>query len=526
MASFSRQLENASVRRNSVRKYAGCIFFQRTAITLFLAWYLFSCGAWMQRDATRVDIVPIRGGSGSSAVQWRGRGRSTSLFSSAFPFGGFSGMGGGFGSSAPPPKKQKKGPDTDFYAELELRAEDAASITEKDIKQRYRQLSRKYHPDAATGEEVIEDGEDDGASSFKRSNLSDSELKEKYIRIQTAYEILSDPLKRKMYDLQGEDGLEVLEQYDTFKKGNMGGNPMNQHPLAAMMGQMGGGPGGNPFQAASKEMELQVPLAHILTGATENIQYQKKCVCARCKGRGAPPDSSIRQCSQCKGQGAVLMNLQIGPGMMQQVVQPCPRCSGKGSTYSKKCQTCSGSGVHTCTVKKAVEVPKGVGEGDFVRFSMEGDEEVGKVPGDLVLRMKSAPHPSFTRRQRGGKADLDTTLTISLSDALLGFRRELTHMDGNEKVVLDREQRMTPFDTVLKVAGKGLPFGSGRAGRGDLYVKVSVQLPTFLGAAQKEAIAAAFGDGAEKSRPTEDPRQPSGKTDGEEGDRSRIEGDL
>lgn len=521
MASFSQQLENVSVRRNSVGKYAHCTVFRRTLIPLFLVWVLFSCGAWMQLDPTRVDVVPFRGGDGSSTMQWRGSGRrSTSLFSSAFPFGGFPGMGGGggFGSSAPPPKKIKKGPDTDFYAELELRAKDAASITEKEIKQRYRQLSRKLHPDAANREE-IEDGEDDGASSFKRSNLPESELKEKYIRIQKAYEILSDPLKRKMYDLQGEGGLEVLEQYETFKKGNMGGNFVNQHPFAAMMGQMGGGANGNPFQASSKEMKLRVPLAHVLTGATETIQYQKKCICVHCKGRGAPPNSPTKPCLQCKGKGAVLMNVQLGPGMVQQVVQPCPLCEGRGEIFSVKCNKCSGNGVHTCTVKKAVEVPKGLGDGDFVRFLMEGDEEVGKVPGDLVLRLETSPHPTFTRHQRGGKADLDTTVMISISEALLGFRRELTHMDGKEKIVLDREQRMTPFDTVLKVAGKGLHFGSGRAGRGDLYVKVNVQLPTFLAEAQKEAIAAAFGDAGERSTPMEESSLHGGKTDGETTDR-------
>lgn len=451
----------------------------------------------------------------------------TVLLASAFPFQGFPGMGGGFGG-APPPTPIRRTPDVDYYAELELDAIDASEITEKEIKRQYRKLSRKYHPDAtirndaSSGEEDDEDGGDEGvhrrkstgssrSSSTSRgggTGLSESMLKEKYIRIQKAYEALSDPQRRKMFDLQGEAGLEALEKYlEVEKDRESGGRRRAQDPLAAMLEQLGGGGGRNPFQATTKELSFNVPLVDVLTGSTKTIEIQKRCICKLCKGRGAPTSSPISKCHYCKGKGSVVMNMELAPGMHQQVLQPCPHCEGRGEIFKQQCPGCRAKGLTICHQRRTVEIPKGAEEGQSLTLPMDGDEEVGKVPGDLVLKLATTPHPTFARRPGLGQADLDTNLSITLPEALLGFRREFTHMDEKEKVVMEREQQVTPFGTVLKVAGKGLPFGKGRAGRGDLYVRVNCRLPSLLTSEQKEAITAAFqgkGEALQEKREEEE----------------------
>lgn len=433
----------------------------------------------------------------------RGMGKKGILLAAAFPFQGFPGAGGG---PPPPPTTRKRKPDPDYYAYLELDQADAASISDKEIKQQYRKLSRKYHPDASArkgGEGEEEEGDAGEGEAIKgthrgtfSSSLPDTTLKEKYIRIQKAYEVLSDPKKRKMFDLQGEAGLEALEKYEEVKKDIAGGGGRQKDPLTAMLQQMGGvvGENINPFQANSKEMGMRVPLSDILTGASKVVEYQKQCICTACKGRGGEARSPTRKCPMCKGKGSVITRMQLAPGMVQQVMQPCGTCEGHGEVFAHPCAKCRGKGVMTCSVRKLLDIPKGAQEGERLIFPMEGDEEAGKVPGDIILKLETTSHESFTRRSGKGSSDLDTSITISLPEALLGFRREMTHIDGREKVVLEREQQITPFGHVLKIQGKGLPHGGGQAGRGDLYVQVNCHLPTLLTGAQKEAIAAAFNE--------------------------------
>lgn len=396
------------------------------------------------------------------------------LHAEAFNFG-FNFGGGAGGSNNGPPKRERK-PDVDYYAELGLRASEAESITEKQIKQQYRLLSRKYHPDSSTG----------------------AEDRERYVRIQRAYEVLSDKSKRKMFDLMGEEGLDVLAKEQQHAQSG-GGNAMN-NPFAGFFNM--GGAMMNPFKAEDKVVQMEVDLVDIFKGGVKSFEYRKKCICTHCKGTGAPRDAKKRRCTQCRGQGVVVSRIQLAPGMVQQVQQACPHCGGAGEEYAEKCHACQGRRMHSRRKMIPVEIPKGAPEGHRVKFEMEGEEEVGKVPGDLVVQLVTKPHFTFKRhRSVGGAdgdstdtahADLDTALTISLKEALLGFERQIVHLDGVERVVVRREEgTVTPPKTVLRLAGKGLPY-LNRMGRGDLFVTISFRLPSQLTAEQRAAIMKAW----------------------------------
>eukprot|EP00796_Vickermania_ingenoplastis_P002043 gene2043-1232_t len=374
----------------------------------------------------------------------------------------FSFQFGGGGRQEAPPKRPSR-PYVDYYAALDLDAGEASQITERQIKQQYRLLSRRYHPDAGS------------------SDLPEAETRERYTRIQQAYEVLSDKEKRKMFDLLGEKGLELLQQrQQMLKQGGGAGN---------MFGGMF--PMGDPLKAADMDTTMEVDLLDIFTGKVKPLHFRKKCICSSCKGTGAPLHSAKKRCQQCRGSGVVVSHIQLAPGMVQQMQQPCPRCNGEGEEYAEVCRLCHGQRHQYRTVALAVDVPKGAPDGHVVTFEMEGEEATDRIPGNLRVRLTARPHPRFSR-VAGSPSDLETVLKITLKEALLGFEKTLVHLDGVERVVVRREPgTLTPYSTTIKIAGKGLPH-MDRNTRGDLYVQLVFELPKTLTVEQKKAIDKVF----------------------------------
>lgn len=390
-----------------------------------------------------------------------------------FEFGGAGFEGFNFGGGAPPPRRERK-PDVDYYGYLELDAAKARQLTEKEIKSQYRKLSRTYHPDAQGGEE---------------SN------RERFIQIQRAYEVLSDPKKRKMFDLLGETGLDILEQQEKAKEAGQGADI-----FASLLSELGaGGAVGSRFKAEDVEIALSVDLADLQQGGSvKHVEYRKNCVCEMCKGRGAPPKAQSHPCRTCGGSGVTVGRVQVGQNMFQQVQQACPKCQGEGRVFTERCHRCGGAGVYVKRVSFPVTIPQGAPEEHVLVFEMEGQESKEKIPGDLRVRLGSAPNKLFQRRpadpQTKEGADLEYHLQITLKEALLGFEKEIIHLNGKEKVVVRKEDgSISPYGTVIKIAGKGLPRFE-KAGRGDLHVYLEFQLPAVLTAEQKEAIEAAWSE--------------------------------
>ncbi|RNF27119.1 putative chaperone DNAJ protein [Trypanosoma conorhini] len=368
-----------------------------------------------------------------------------SLLCFAAPTAAFFGRGGQ--APAPPPAEQE---EVDYYAVLGLTEE----ATEKEVRQKFRELSRKYHPDVAKS----------------------AEAKAMYGKINRANAVLSDKKKRRMYDMRGEEGLRQLEL--ALKQGDQG-NSMD--PFARLFG-MGGGGG---LRGSNSEGTLHVDLEDVYRGGKKAFVFNKQKVCTKCKGSGASKGSGVVICSHCRGHGVVIQRLQLAPGMYQDMQQACPQCQGKGRVAKHKCPACNGNKVVRGDVTLTMDIEQGVPEGHKVRFEMESDESPELVPGDLIMTVLTKPHPRYSRRSNG--LDLDASLTVTLKEALLGFERRMEHLDGTEVVV--RATGVTPYGKVLKLRGKGMPRHHLPSEKGDLYVKVMFELPRSLTEAQKKEIA-------------------------------------
>eukprot|EP00331_Platyophrya_macrostoma_P024763 CAMPEP_0176440590 /NCGR_PEP_ID=MMETSP0127-20121128/20665_1 /TAXON_ID=938130 /ORGANISM="Platyophrya macrostoma, Strain WH" /LENGTH=373 /DNA_ID=CAMNT_0017825151 /DNA_START=37 /DNA_END=1158 /DNA_ORIENTATION=- len=325
--------------------------------------------------------------------------------------------------------------------------------TEKDIKRQFRALSKQYHPDLNPTEDA----------------------RKKFAEINRANEILSDKKKRKMYDMRGEEGLKQLERANEMQgRGD---------PFGGLFGGLFGGQQQQQVKGQNSQLTVDIPLADIYNGKTHSFTIQKQKVCRKCKGTGAASGSDYAVCKHCNGQGHVVQRIQLAPGFVQQVQQPCPHCGGQGKQIKKKCPECKGNKVVRGSSTLTLEVERGMRDGHQVVFEMEADQSPDLIPGDVILVVKSKNNDVF---QRKGDLDLTTTVTLTLREALLGFKKSITHMDGRQ-VDVSRDG-VTQFGTVVKIAGEGMPKHNIPAEKGDLYVTYEFVLPRKLAGAVKEAF--------------------------------------
>jgi len=346
----------------------------------------------------------------------------------------------------------------DYYDILGLGAE-REDATDKDIKRQFRLLSKKYHPDVNPSEEA----------------------KVMFTKVNQAYEVLSDRKKRKMYDIGGEQGLTQLQQ--SSQQQNQGND------IFSLFGFGGGGGGGRGNKGQNAQMSVEIPLQDFYNGHTHQLSISKQKLCKRCKGSGAASGSDYVKCSSCNGQGSVVQRIQLAPGFVQQVQQTCPHCNGKGKMIKHKCPQCKGQRVVRGESTLELVIEQGMHAGQDVVFEMEADQNPDVIPGDVVITLKEQPHPVFRRRD---VLHLETKITINVKEALLGFSRDIVHMDGH--VVRVTRSDVTPFGTVITVRGEGMPRHHVPSEKGDLLVTVEFELPHMLTDAQKAAIEEAFGD--------------------------------
>ncbi|KAH9578877.1 Chaperone DnaJ [Trypanosoma melophagium] len=362
---------------------------------------------------------------------------------------------GGRGSRGQHPSGgEQEGEEMDYYAVLGL----TEKATDREVRQKFRELSRKYHPDVASTEEA----------------------RAMYSRISRANEVLSDRKKRRMYDMRGEEGLRQLER--AVAQGNSGGQAMN--PFARLFGM---NPGGN-VRGPNSEGAIHVTLEKVFAGGEVDFVIEKQKVCGGCKGTGAQPGGGMTTCRTCGGGGVVVQRLQLGPHMHQDVRQTCPACRGRGRVARESCRRCGGARVVRGEVQLKLMVERGVEEGHTVVFEMEADESPDVVPGDLHMVIHTYPHPRFSRRRNN--IDLDTNITVTLKEALIGFNKAIPHLDGTNTNV--KATGVTPYGTVLRLRGMGMPKHNTPSERGDLYVKVLFELPKTLTEEQKKEIEELF----------------------------------
>lgn len=328
----------------------------------------------------------------------------------------------------------------------------ARNAGDEEIKRAYRDLARRYHPD---------------------SRPDDPEAAERFKEVSIAYETLRDPERRRRYDVFGEtagasrgapgaDAFGFGDLFDAF----FGGDPFARR-----------GPAG-PARGADAEVVVQLTLHDAMFGTTHTIEASLPVPCTRCEGSGCEPGTHPSRCDVCGGTGEVR---QVRRSILGQMMtsSPCAVCEGSGRRILTQCRDCRGEGRVRANRTIDVEVPPGVDDGQRLRLGGRGPAAPrGGVPGDLYVTVRVAAHPDFERHGD----DLLHVRRVAASQAALGAHVVVAGLDREHEIVVPPG---TQPGQVFRVKHAGIPSLQGR-GRGDLLVRIDVEVPTGLSEEEAE----------------------------------------
>jgi molecular chaperone DnaJ len=328
-----------------------------------------------------------------------------------------------------------------------------------DIRKAYRRLARKYHPDI---------------------NPGNKEAENKFKEISTAYDVLGDEKKRKLYDEFGEAGLAAgfdadkarsYQQWQQQSAGAGGGYEFNMDDLSELFGGLGGMGGRGrrtrqgPMRGEDIESSMDIDFLDAVRGFQTSITLQRPVTCDTCNGSGTKPGSTPTQCPECGGSGSI----SVAQGPLQ-FRQNCPRCMGSGKLPGDPCAVCRGSGrvLRPDTIR--VNIPPGAEPSKRIRLRGKGEAGVrGGPPGDLYIVPRIRPHPLLTR---SGK-DLSMDLPITIGEALRGATVEVPTPMGKLKVKIPAGAQSGQR---LRLRGKGVS-AHGQSPAGDLYLRLMIRVP-------------------------------------------------
>ncbi|HET7839523.1 MAG TPA: molecular chaperone DnaJ [Rectinemataceae bacterium] len=350
----------------------------------------------------------------------------------------------------------------DYYEVLGV----AKDATKDDIKKAYRRLAIQNHPDKNPGDKAAEE-------RFKEAT--------------EAYEVLGDEQRRQAYDQFGFAGVEGMggagsaqDFSSVFKdfEDIFGGFGDFSNIFDSFFGAQGGrGRGARErSRGANLRYDLELPFEQAVFGAAVEIAYSKNDSCKVCAGSGSSDGTGKRVCPTCQGSGQV----RRSSGFFS-IAQTCPSCRGEGSIIEKPCRECGGSGLAKKKQKIKVTIPPGVEDGKRVVIPAQGDTGPnGGVPGDLYVFIHVRPHDYF---ERDG-ADLYCALPVSLTMAAIGGEITFSTIEGKKiKVAVPAGSQ---HGKMLRIREEGIPSSGGR--RGDLYLKLLVQVPAKLSRKGKELL--------------------------------------
>ncbi|KAG0336189.1 Type I HSP40 co-chaperone [Podila horticola] len=333
--------------------------------------------------------------------------------------------------------------ETKLYEALEV----DPACSDAELKKAYRKLALKFHPDKTGGQ-----------------------TSERFQDISHAYDVLSDPQKRTVYDQYGEAGLSG----EGGPGGGMGGlSP--EDLFSHFFGGGGGGRGGRPSgPRRGKDVAhgLKVTLEDLYKGKTTKLALQKNILCEKCEGKGGK-EGAVKTCTTCNGQGYRVMLRQMGP-MMQQIQQPCGDCRGEGEIINAKdkCKQCNGRKVTQVRKVLEVHIDRGMKDGRKIIFNGEGDQAPGTIPGDVVIVLEQREHERFKRTGD----DLYYNAKIDLVTALAGGKIQVPHLDDRVLVVDILPGEVIKPSELKAVMGQGMPT-ERHHDFGNLYIQFEIEFP-------------------------------------------------
>ncbi|KAJ8484324.1 hypothetical protein OPV22_016809 [Ensete ventricosum] len=348
----------------------------------------------------------------------------------------------------------KKSDNTRYYEVLGV----PKSASQNDLKKAYRKAAIKNHPDKGGDPE-------------------------KFKELAHAYDVLSDPEKREIYDKYGEDAL---------KEGMGGGG--GHDPFDIFSSFFGGSPFGGGSSRGRRQRRgedvihpLKVSLEDLYNGTSKKLSLSRNVICQKCKGKGSKSGASTK-CLGCQGSGMKVTIRQFGPGMIQQMQHPCNECKGTGETINEKdrCPQCKGEKV--AQEKKVLEVvvEKGMQNGQKITFPGEADEAPDTVTGDIVFILQQKDHPKFKRKGD----DIFYEHSLSLTEALCGFQFVLTHLDNRQLLIKSNPGEVVKPDQFKAINDEGMPMYQRPFMRGKLYIHFTVDFPDSLTPDQCKALEA------------------------------------
>ncbi len=332
----------------------------------------------------------------------------------------------------------------DYYQILEV----SRNASSAEIKSNYKKLARKYHPDnRETGNEEL----------FKE--------------LSTAYEVLSNPEKKSLYDQMG---------HEAFQKGGRGGSYSHSGDLdfedlfesffegaGFSSSSRRGNRGNRPRQGDSIQFVKEIEFLDACFGKTEKIKIKKHISCNICNGTGADPEHKPSTCSTCNGRGEIKRTTKTFIGMITQV-NTCPTCHGQGTVITHKCKNCSGKGFVEKEEEIEIKIPAGIEDGMQILYKGRGNEGLNHGPaGDLYILIRVKNHAKFKRKG----LDIYEDINLNLWQAITGDEIEIETIHGKKKVKIETG---TQSSSVLTLKGQGIKIDTFRGGNHYLNIKVII----------------------------------------------------
>jgi len=329
------------------------------------------------------------------------------------------------------------------------------NATNDALKKAYRKLAIKYHPD---------------------KNQGDKKAEQKFKEAATAYEVLSDPKKREMYDLRGSAGLNDMgfhgfeSSADIFSSfgdifGDIFGKRSHQERT-------------RPQKGSGLRHDITISFTDAALGSEKQLRFTKSEACESCKGTGAK-NGSPTTCPQCNGTGNISRQQRPGGGIFQ-ISNPCPNCSGSGRKIDNPCNVCNGEGRATKTRSLSLKIPPGIEDRSTLRLSGQGEAGIrGGRAGDLYIYVKIASHPYFERDH----LDIHYDAHVPFAKAALGGEIEIPTLSGKATLKIPK---CTQSNQTLRMTGQGVKAKDGR--KGNLLVRIIIDMPKKLSKRQEELL--------------------------------------